>query len=92
MAVKATAVQVAIRSKADMTRTSSIGRKWPETEVPRCPRFVRDRMESGHSADALNLSKLTQRRHCALGPVCTARPDVIAAKEGIALLGVKSVR
>ena len=45
---------------------------WPETEVPRCPRFGRDRVESGHSSDIAEVKRLTGPRqvdfavmHCA---------------------------
>src|SRR5271166_4173687 len=35
-------------------------RLWPETEVPRRPRFGRDRVQSGHDDDTVIVSLLTQ--------------------------------
>ena len=34
-------------------------RLWPETEVPRRPRFGRDRVESGHNSDIAEVKRLT---------------------------------
>jgi hypothetical protein len=35
------------------------GRKWPETEVPRSPRFGRDRVESRQNSDIAEVKRLT---------------------------------
>lgn len=32
---------------------------WPETEVPRCPRSGRGRVESGHNSDIADVRRLT---------------------------------
>jgi hypothetical protein len=33
---------------------------WPETEVPRGPRFGRFQVESGHNSDTVEVKRLTQ--------------------------------